>query len=209
MHELTREAVQAARSALGSDPVKIMLDVNCPWTVEHACAIATSLQDTDLMWLEEPVWPPEDCTGLARVRRCGVPIAAGENVAGVHGFQSLIRAGAIDFAQPSVTKIGGIGEVVKVIDACAATSVTVAPHSPYFGPGLLATMHICAARVPDPIVEVLWLDMVANPFDPWVRTENGRLRLPPGPGLGCTPDAAVLARYRVGAVGRVSLRGTA
>jgi L-alanine-DL-glutamate epimerase-like enolase superfamily enzyme len=36
-----------------------------------------------LKWLEEPVWPPENFDGLARVRGTdGIPLAAGENVVG-------------------------------------------------------------------------------------------------------------------------------
>ena len=58
----------------------------------------------------------------------GIRISAGENVAGVFGFQSLIDAGAIDIAQPSVTKIGGIGEMLRVIELCARKNVEVAPH---------------------------------------------------------------------------------
>ena len=49
------------------------------------------------------------------MRDCGIPIAAGENVAGLFGFKSLIDAGALDIAQPSVTKMGGIGELLRVI----------------------------------------------------------------------------------------------
>ncbi len=164
-----------------------MLDVNCAWSVPEALEMADALVQDGLMWLEEPVWPPEDCDGLAQVRHRGIPISAGENVAGLFGFKSLIDAGAIDVAQPSVSKIGGIGEMLRVIDLCDAHGVAVAPHSPYFGPGFIATLHIAAALVERPLVEVLWLEMEANPFDPWVRTANGRIKVPPGPALGAIP----------------------
>jgi D-galactarolactone cycloisomerase len=200
LHELTREAVLASKNAPGAADARIMLDVNCAWSVPTAIAMADSLRSDGLTWLEEPVWPPEDCEGLAQVRRRGIPIAAGENVAGLHGFKSLVRAGAIDIAQPSVTKIGGIGEMTRVIGFCQAEGVAVAPHSPYFGPGFIATVHICASLIEKPLVEVLWLDMEANPFDPWVKPVGGKVRVPQGPGLGCDPDPAILARYGGGQV---------
>jgi D-galactarolactone cycloisomerase len=87
---------------------------------------------------------------------------------------------------------------VRVIHLCQAHGVVVAPHSPYFGPGFIATLHIASALIELPLIEVLWVDMEANPFDPWVRVRNGRITVPDGPGLGCDPDPEVLARYTVG-----------
>jgi D-galactarolactone cycloisomerase len=196
LHQVTREDVLAAKAAPGAGGAAIMLDVNCAWSVAEAHGKAQSLKGDGLMWLEEPVFPPEDVHGLAEIRRDGVPIAAGENVAGVFGFRALMDAGAIDIAQPSVTKIGGIGEMLRVIELGRARGVQVTPHCAYFGPGFLASLHIIAALIEVPLVEVLWLDMEANPFDPWVRPVNGRLRVPQGAGLGCDPDPAIVARYR-------------
>jgi D-galactarolactone cycloisomerase len=198
LHEVTRNAVLAAKAAPGAGQAHIMLDVNCAWLPPLARAMALSLRDDGLRWFEEPVWPPEDVGGLASVRNIGIPIAAGENVAGLFGFKSLIDAGAIDIAQPSVTKVGGIGEMIKVIHLCQAHGIEVMPHSPYFGPGFVATVHIAAALVEQPLIEVLWLEMEANPFDPWVRAKDGKVRVPNGPGLGCDPDPAILKRYAKG-----------
>ena len=63
---------------------------------------------------KEPVWPPEDHVGLARVRAATtLPIASGENAAGVHDLAAMLRAGSIDICQTSVTKIGGIEVVAR------------------------------------------------------------------------------------------------
>jgi D-galactarolactone cycloisomerase len=198
LHETTRDAVLTAKTAPGVNGARIMLDVNCAWSVPQACEIAESMTRDDLLWLEEPVWPPEDCDGLAEVRRRGIPISAGENVAGLFGFKSLIEAGAIDIAQPSVTKVGGIGEMLRVVDLCRTHGVEVAPHSPYFGPGLIASVHLMAALIERPLVEILWLEMEANPFTPWVTARDGRVAVPQAPGLGCDPDPAIVARFRTG-----------
>ncbi len=202
LHEVTREATLAAIGAPGAEAAKIMLDVNCVWTPPIAREMASALSGDGLYWLEEPVWPPEDVQGLASVRRLGVPIAAGENVAGVFGFKSLIEAGAIDVAQPSVTKIGGIGETIQVIRMAQTHGVDVQLHCPYFGPGLIASYHIASALIERPLIEILWLEMEANPFDPWVRAQNGRVKVPHGPGLGVDPDPGALARYLKGPVNR-------
>ena len=208
LHELTREATLAAINAPGAENARIMLDVNCPWLPPVARDMARALKDDGLLWLEEPVWPPEDVNGLASVRTVGIPIVAGENVAGLFGFKALIDANAIDIAQPSVTKIGGVGEMVKVIHLAQAHGLEVYPHSPYFGPGLIASIHIGAALLDKPLVEILWLEMEANPFDPWVRAANGKVRVPQGPGLGVEPDAAILKKYTKGQPTRTSKGST-
>ena len=78
LHEIDVPQTRAARDAVGPT-VSLMLDVNCPWSVDSAIDMAHRLRDCDLAWLEEPVWPPEHHAGLARVRReGGVRIAAGE-----------------------------------------------------------------------------------------------------------------------------------
>ena len=200
LHQTTREAVIAAQEAPGAAQARIMLDVNCAWLPAAAIvwALAASLADCGLAWLEEPIWPPEDVRALAALRRHGIPLSAGENVAGLFGFKTLIEAGAVDIAQPSVTKLGGVSEMVRVIHLCQAHGVTVAPHSPYFGPGFIATLHIASALIERPLIEILWVDMEANPFDPWVRPRDGHVAVPDGPGLGCDPDPDILSRYTVG-----------
>src|SRR6266568_7825415 len=92
LHQVDVESVAAAREAVG-DGVDLMLDTNCPWSVEEAIRIGRLLERYDLRWLEEPVWPPEDYAGLARVRRAlRIPIASGENDATMFGARELAAA---------------------------------------------------------------------------------------------------------------------
>ena len=95
------------------------------------------MRDFDLTWLEEPVWPPGDYDGLARVRlEGGMPIAAGENAAGLHDFRAAFEAGALDIAQPSVIKIGGPSAMLEIAALAKAFGVRLVPHNAYFGAGL-------------------------------------------------------------------------
>jgi D-galactarolactone cycloisomerase len=151
----------------------------------------------DLLWLEEPVWPPDDYPALRLVRSAGVPIAAGENAGTWIEIAQLIDAAKVDFVQPSVTKIGGISEVKRIIDMADDRGAVLAPHSPYFGPGLIATIHICASLPQPAFVERFYCDLEASPFGDQVNAANGLMRVPDGPGLGLVVDEAVIARYRV------------
>ncbi|MBV8456129.1 MAG: mandelate racemase/muconate lactonizing enzyme family protein, partial [Acetobacteraceae bacterium] len=92
LHEIELPAIRAAREEAGPD-VELMLDVNCPWTLNEARAIAEELEEFRLKWLEEPIWPPENYDGLAQLRRmCRIPIAAGENVSTLMDFERLMAA---------------------------------------------------------------------------------------------------------------------
>lgn len=194
LHETDYAAIAAARAALPEEAM-LMVDVNCPWSVEEASRRARQLAELKLGWLEEPVWPPDDAAGLAAVRRAGTPIAAGENACGVAGFAALFDQGAVDVAQPSVAKVGGISALLRVIALAQAHQVRVVPHCFYYGAGLLATAHIVAALPEDILLEVPFIR-----FTPLLYPQLDfapTLTLPDTPGLGFAPDAAVLQRYAV------------
>ena len=194
LHEITEPAVKAARDALGPN-IPLMVDTNCPWTREEALAMIDALRGYDLHWLEEPLWPPEDYAGLAKLRATGVPIAAGENASMVD-FRPAFEMGALDVAQPSVTKIGGITQMRRIIEVAREFGVRVVPHCPYFGPGFIASLHLIAALPADVTVERLAVDLEASPFGDFIDAKNGDMRVPQAPGLGVDPDPDMIARYR-------------
>ena len=197
LHEILVSTIGAGREAAGPD-IPIMVDCNCPWTVAEAIAMAHRLRPFDLKWLEEPVWPPEDHAGLARVQaQGGIPTAAGEN-AMLPEFKGLLEAGALSYAQPSVTKVGGITMMRKVMALADAHGVAVVPHSAYFGPGLLASIHCIAAMPGGGLVERYDADFAVNPLhDAILPDGNGCMKVPQGPGLGVDPDMAVVEKLRV------------
>jgi L-alanine-DL-glutamate epimerase-like enolase superfamily enzyme len=196
LHEITVDPIKAAREAAGSN-TPIMVDCNCPWTVSEAIGMAHKLSELDLTWLEEPVWPPEDHAGLARVQRVGgIPTAAGEN-AMLPEFRGLFEAGAVTYAQPSVTKVGGVSQMQKVMALADAFGVSVVPHSAYFGPGLLASIHCIAAMPGGGLVERYDADFNANPLhDAIMPNAAGCIPVPQNPGLGVDPDAKVIEKLR-------------
>jgi L-alanine-DL-glutamate epimerase-like enolase superfamily enzyme len=196
LHEIELPAIRAAREEAGPD-VEVTLDVNCAWTLYEARKMADQLREFRLKWLEEPVWPPESYDALAELRRtCGIPIAAGENISTPMDFERLMGAGAVDFVQPSVAKMGGISELVKIFPAAATRSVTVMPHLFYDGPGLLAALHVTAALgTADSMIEWRYFDLEAQIYGGALSTQRGRLLVPQNPGLGIEPDPYVIRDY--------------
>lgn len=196
LHQLDVESLEITRKTAG-DAVKIMMDVNCPWTHEQAIDMARQFKPYDIQWLEEPIWPPEDFKGLAKLgKKAQVPIALGENACTAHQFQLMLDAGAADYIQPSVVKVGGITEWRKVAALAETYNVSIAPHSPYFGPGFLSSVHLIAATPCADWLEYIYLNLEASVFKDFPTIKDGFFPMPQGPGIGLEIDQEVLDRYR-------------
>ena len=203
LHETHPAAIAAARQALPPD-ADLMVDVNCPWSREQAQAVASELRPLQLGWLEEPVWPPDDFLGLSLLRKAGVPLAAGENVDGDMGFVNLFESGAVDVAQPSVSKVGGITSALRVFELARQYRVKVVPHCFYYGAGMLATAHLVAALPTDIKMEIPWVTFEAQLYP--TLPQSVSFSLSDAPGLGYEPDPAVLNDYRL-SLTRVTQQG--
>ena len=202
LHETGEPEVAAAREAMG-EGVPLCVDTNCPWTPAQARVMAQRLNAHDLYWLEEPIFPPEDFAALARLQReSGVDLACGENACTAFEFRSMLDAGAVRYPQPSVTKVGGVTEFLKVVALAEARGVTVMPHSPYFGPGWLATLQLLAAMPLTGAPGGGWIERFYTRLEATLYPEfvspvvSGRFRVPTGPGLGAEPDSGAIRDYR-------------
>jgi len=197
LHEHLLETIAPGREAAGPD-IALMVDTNCAWPPDEALDMARKLKAYDLAWLEEPVDPVDDYETMARIRRdTGMTVAAGENIGHAVEARYAIERGALDIFQPSVTKIGGILAMRKAIDVAKDHGVRVMPHSPYFGPGLIATLHVIAACLPDSMCERFYCELEATPLGDAITARDGHMNVPQGPGLGIDIDERVIARYRV------------
>ena len=196
LHEVSEPVIAAARQAVPAG-VPLLLDVNCEWSVRDAIDIGKRLATLGIDWFEEPVFPPEDGAGLRAVgEACGIPIAAGENCCFATQFAALFEAKALQIAQPSVTKVGGVTEFRKVAELAFEHKVRLAPHSPYFGPGALATLHLIAALADEARFEYFYLSADATLYPDALAPTRGELPVPQAPGLGADPDPDVVRRFR-------------
>ena len=220
LHEITEQNVAAARGAL-SDGMQMMVDVNCPWTPEESEESSSWMTKYDVLWLEEPVFPPEDFLTLSRLQSMaaegrGVDIAAGENACTAHEFFKMFEAGAVKYAQPSVIKCGGIvratppnafrvlvltakaclqSEICRIGQMAAASGVRSVPWSFCPGPGFLATLHLAAVSLNDDIlVERIFAEYQDTLFPDMPPVSDGTIAVPSGVGLGYEVDMAAVGR---------------
>lgn len=194
LHEIDLALIEEARRMVPDQ--RLCVDVNCGWSEDFIRQNHDRIAALDLDWIEEPVFPPEDFAALSRLRGNPASIGAGENWCTQHQFEAALAAGAVDVLQPSVTKLGGVSVFDTVARLATHHGVRLSPHSPYFGPGFYASLHLAAAF---PQIEALEWNFVKP--DAWLSDvlflrDGGTLSVPDGPGLGFSPDMAVLHQYR-------------
>lgn len=107
------------------------------------------------------MFPPEDLPTIAALNR-EFHVGAEENACTRHEFARMCEARAVRFAQPSVTKVGGVTEFVAAAGIAAQHGVSVMPHSPYFGPGYHATLHLAAVLSGEVVFEHLYVQPAAD-----------------------------------------------
>ncbi|MGF1649060.1 MAG: mandelate racemase/muconate lactonizing enzyme family protein [Hyphomicrobiaceae bacterium] len=196
LHEITAAAITAGREAVGPE-IRLTTDVNCGWSSDETHRMLPLMKDLDLYWVEEPLFPPDREDAFADLEaRYGVAIASGENACTSVEFARTIPH--LTFPQPSVTKVGGISEFLRICDLALAHGKTIMPHAPYFGAGYWATIQIMAARPECGLFErfYLWPEAWIDPNIPL--PVNGEIMVPTEPGLGLEPDPDCLKRYRAG-----------
>ena len=196
LHEITVDRMRLARRSLGARTA-LAVDTNCPWSVDQSREVLAAVRDLNLRWMEEPVWPPDDYAGLARLRGAGTPISAGENTASLEDFRRLLAAEAVDVLQPSVCKVGGITEMLKILALANDHRVEAIPHCGYMGSGYLANLHIVASLEPTIPVERLYIELEETPFPTMPVVAAGRTAVPTDPGLGCDPDMSIVEKWQV------------
>ena len=194
LHEVLPETIRAGRRGAGPKAL-LTIDVNCQWSLEQVQTMLPVLAETEVNWLEEPTFPPEDPAPWRAIAAEGIAIAAGENACTAVEFARLVPA--LDVVQPSVTKVGGVTEFLKVAQLTRAAGKRLAPHSPYFGPGYWASLQLAAAIDTFEVFEFLYVRPEA-----WCGLEpvlpvGGSIHIPDAPGIGFEPDMSVIERYRV------------
>ncbi|NQW04884.1 MAG: hypothetical protein HQ485_12765 [Acidobacteria bacterium] len=138
----------ALRAAFGRE-LALSCDAHAAWqTVDEALAACRTLKPFGLEFIEDPFAP--QAWRLTRQLRAtlGVPIAAGEDVVGIEGFEDAIEAA--DVVRIDATSSGGVTTALSAIDRSQPAGRSVLP---VIWPGINA--QLAAARPIVSAVEVI------------------------------------------------------
>jgi glucarate dehydratase len=187
LHEL-KEAMPQAR---------IRFDPNANYGPATATALCRRLDGLGLEFFEDPTGELE---GLARLKAAvKTPVATNMWVVKDEQVAPAIRRKAVDVVLGDLFMWGGIDALRRMAKTVHAFGLKPALHSVYeTGISTVANLHLASAlpevEYPnDASLHFMSADVLAEPQT----VVDGKMTLPPGPGLGVTLDRARLDRLAV------------
>lgn len=195
VHEFDLDVIEAARKAAGRQ-LPFVADCNNAHTLADVLGSLARWQALDLLWLEDPVWPPEALLDQPSLPR--ITVGLGADLGSAEQLAVYARP-PVGVLQPDICMIGGVSETRRAVALLGPRGVSIAPHTPFIGPAGLATLHFLATMKEAAYYAVIeaapHMDMYG---DSGLTRWQPELTVPTGPGLGIDPDPAFLERYRVG-----------
>lgn len=169
--------LDAVAEHVGNTP--LMVDANQQWDRTTALRMGRTLEQYNLVWIEEPL-DAYDFEGHARLTSTlDTPIATGEMLSSVADHRRLIGSRACDILQPDAPRIGGISQFLRLLALADEAALDVAPH---FAMEIHAHLAACYPR--ETWVEHFdWLNPL---FNERMEIADGRMIIPNRPGLGIT-----------------------
>jgi L-alanine-DL-glutamate epimerase-like enolase superfamily enzyme len=147
----------------------------------------------DLLFLEDPFWPPEDLLAMGALP--GIPIGMGADFGSAEQMAVYAKAPAISVLQPDVCMLGGLTEAQRALTMVEAAGKVPAPHTPFVGPAALASLHLLAVAQEEGWFAAIepgeGRDMYGIGIPKW----RPSIDVPTGPGLGFDPDPAFLRAH--------------
>lgn len=203
-----RQVTEVAE-ALG-DRLRIGVDANQGWRVTafadaplwdlaRAERFADVCADLGVAWLEEPLPMDAYDDQVALSEHSRVPISGAEiHTGGEPELRMMIERGCYSIYQPDAMFTGGIDQTTRIIALCRDKGVTYTPHTWTNGLGFAVNLHLYALSdrstpLEYPLEEPSWVPQARDGMltEPFV-AEEGRIRIPDGPGLGVTVSAEAL-----------------
>ncbi len=195
----TEEIIPLVRKTFG-DGMVLYADSNGFYSVEEAIRVGRLLEKYRFEFFEEPVpfdWYEETKQVADSL---SIPVAGGEQEYSLHGFRWLIANEGIQIVQPDTFYFGGFIRSMKVALMAKALGKSCTPHMSGGDLGFLYMMHFVSAlpnAMPYHELKGLNTDIIFDCKTSPLKCENGKIKVPTGPGLGVDIDPEFIGKYRV------------
>ncbi|MFO1037916.1 MAG: mandelate racemase/muconate lactonizing enzyme family protein [Geminicoccaceae bacterium] len=203
-HDLARteKLIRTAREHVGPD-IMLMCDAATAWTkAEDGLPLMPVFKECGFEWLEAPL-PLDDLQGHARFQGWGIPITGGDlGLTTRFEYEAMLDVGKVDVAQPDITMLGGLTEMMRLAAMVKQRGKRIVPHGYKTNITIATNLAFLSQHWAD---ESLEYSTSQSPLR-WELTEqrfeidgSGHVDVPDGPGLGVSLDQAAVERFRVNA----------
>jgi len=186
--------IPRVREAFGDD-FTLYADSNSSYDVPNAIRIGRLMEESDYGFFEEPC-PFDHLWETKRVADAlKIPIAGGEQEFSMRRFRWVIAHRAVDVVQPDLHYFGGYLRVIRVARMANAVGLPCTVHMSGSGLGYVDMCHLASCiENPGPHQEFKGATKIPVHCDSSsLKSEQGKVRVPSGPGYGVTIDPDFLA----------------
>lgn len=189
------DVIKALRAEFGPR-FGLRLDPNGYWSRGTAIHVAHALEECRLEYLEDPTWGLE---GMARVKeRTSLPLATNMCVTNFEHVAAGIAMNSVDIILSDIYYWEGVRGVKTLSTVCDCFRWGLSMHSgSELGVTMAAMIHTCSTLPnlsydADAHYHHLLDDIIEGGL---MQPEEGRYKVPTGPGLGVTLDEDRMGRY--------------
>ncbi|WP_195210248.1 o-succinylbenzoate synthase [Actinomarinicola tropica] len=187
------EPLRAVRSAWPH--LALAADANGSYDLDAAQALLRAVDDMGLDHVEQ-LLPAGDLVGAARLRQLtDVPLALDESLVRADDLAAAVALGAVDVVNLKPARVGGLTAATEVARVAREAGLRVLCGGMYeLGVGRAVSLAVAGSVLVSDGADI-------GPTSAYVRRDlvppieldaDGALPVPHGPGIGVTPDAAVL-----------------
>ncbi len=194
----TVKLIPLVRETFGDDMI-LYADSNGSYTVDKGIEIGHLLEKYNYSFYEEPC--PFDWLEETKMIKDAltIPVSGGEQETSMHRFRWLIANNALDIVQPDLFYFGGMIRCTRVARMAELVGKKCVPHISGSGLGYLYMVHFVSTlkNAGDfhefkGISENIRFECNTSSL----KSENGKVTVPTGPGLGITIDPDFLAKHK-------------
>ncbi len=173
---------------------KLFADANTGWTMHEAARVVNAVRDLDVT-IEQPCRSYAEC--LAIRRRTPLPFTLDENIDGLDALQRGLADGAMDAINIKISKLGGLTKARLVRDVAVHAGLMMIVEDTWGGDIATAAIAHLARSTPSEFL------LAATDFNSYgtkpiaagaPARKDGRMTTSDRPGLGITPDLAMLGK---------------
>ncbi|MGO1077698.1 cis-3-hydroxy-L-proline dehydratase [Inquilinus sp. CA228] len=170
----------------------LIADANTGWLMHQAARVVDAVRDVDVT-IEQPCRSYEECLTIRR--RTARPFVLDEVIDGLPAVLRGAADGAMDVINLKISKVGGLTKARQIRDLCAALGIAMTIEDTWGGDVATAAIaHLAHSTPPELLFSATdfnsYVTVSTAPDAP--RRKHGRMAAGTAPGLGVTPDPAVI-----------------